>query len=146
MVAQSAVSRILFAMARDGNLPAVLAKVHPRFRTPYISTILVSMVSLAVGLIFAARLDDLSRIVNFGALSGFLLLHLSVVNHFLRRERSRDWLRYLLCPLLGFLVIAYVLYEMDATAKIFGGCWIVVGLIYYLTLRFVFKRKLQLAA
>jgi amino acid transporter len=146
MVAQSAVSRILFAMARDGNLPSVLAKVHPRYRTPYISTILVSMVSLAVGLIFAARLDDLSRIVNFGALSGFLLLHLSVVNHFLRRERSRDWLRYLVCPLLGFLVIAYVLYEMDATAKIFGGVWIVVGLGYYLTLRFVFKKKLQLAA
>jgi hypothetical protein len=38
------------------------------------------------------------------------------------------------------------LYEMDATAKIFGGCWIAVGLVYYLTLRLVFKKKLQLAA
>jgi hypothetical protein len=34
---------------------------------------------------------------------------------------------------------------MDATAKIFGGCWIAVGLVYFLVLRSVFKRKLQLA-
>jgi hypothetical protein len=40
-------------------------------------------------------------------------------------------MRHLVSPILGFVVIAYVLYEMDMTAKILGACWLVVGTIYY---------------
>src|SRR4029077_12893181 len=57
LVAQAAVARILFAMARDGKLPAVLAKIHPRYKTPYVSTLVVAGVSLMVGLFFSARVD-----------------------------------------------------------------------------------------
>jgi amino acid transporter len=134
MAAQAAVARVLFAMARDGKLPAVLAKVHPRFRTPYVSTIGVAVVSLLVGLLFAARIDDLTVIVNFGALSSFVLLHLSVINHFWLRQRSGRWLRHLLCPLLGLSIILFVLYEMDRSAKILGACWIAIGVLYYFIL------------
>ena len=88
MAAQAATSRILFAMARDRKLPAVLARIHPRYQTPYVSTLVVAVVSLLVGLFFSSRVDDLSRIVNFGALTGFLLLHLSVINHFLIQPPS----------------------------------------------------------
>ena len=144
MAAQAAVSRILFAMARDGKLPAQLAKVHPRYKTPYVSTLVVACVSLIVGLLFSERLDDLSRIVNFGALTGFLLLHLSVINHYFFRQRSRDWLRHMLFPLLGFAVIGYVLYEMDKAAKIMGACWIALGILYYLVLSFVLKKPVAL--
>jgi amino acid transporter len=131
MAAQAAVARVLFAMARDGKLPALLAKVHARFKTPYVSTIGVAVVSLLVGLLFAARIDDLTVIVNFGALSGFVLLHLSVINHFWVRQRSGRWLRHLLCPVLGLSIILFVLYEMDRSAKILGGCWIAIGVVYY---------------
>jgi amino acid transporter len=144
MAALGAVSRILFAMSRDGKLPAILARVQPRFKTPYVATLLVSVVSLVVGLAFAERIDDLSRIVNFGALSGFMLLHLAVINYFVRRQHSRNWLRHLLCPLLGLVVIGYVLYEMDAKAKTLGGIWIGVGILYYVILTQVLKRKPQL--
>ena len=144
MAAQAAVSRILYAMARDGKLPAVLAKVHPRYRTPYVSTLVVAGVSLLVGLCFAKHVDQLSRIVNFGALTGFLLLHVAVISHYLVRGRSRDWLRHLLMPLGGLLVIGYVLYEMDAAAKIMGACWIVIGLAYFLVLKFMLRRSAAL--
>jgi amino acid transporter len=144
MVAQAAVSRVLFAMARDGKLPAALARVHPRYKTPYISTLVVACISLVVGVIFSTRLDDLSRIVNFGALTGFLLLHLSVINHYLIRRRSGDWLRHLLFPLAGLVVISYVLYEMDTAAKIMGACWIALGIIYYLVLTFLLKKPIAL--
>jgi amino acid transporter len=144
MAAQAAVSRILFAMARDGKLPSQLAKVHPRYKTPYVSTLVVGCVSLIVGLLFFERLDDLSRIVNFGALTGFLLLHLSVINHYFFRQRSRDWLRHVLFPLLGFAVIAYVLYEMDIAAKMMGGCWIALGIAYYLVLTLFLKKPVAL--
>jgi amino acid transporter len=144
MAAQAAVSRILFAMARDGKLPSLLAKVHRRYRTPYISTIVVAGVSLVVGAVFAERLDDLSRIVNFGALTSFLLLHLAVINHYFVRERSGEWLRHVVFPLLGLTVIAYVLYEMDRSAKLMGASWIAVGMVYYLVLIFVLKRPAAL--
>jgi amino acid transporter len=144
MAAQAAVSRILFAMARDGKLPSVMAKVHPRFKTPYVSTLVVSGVSLLVGLLFADRIDDLTRVVNFGALTGFVLLHLSVINHFLMRRRSRDWLRHLLFPLIGMLIITYVLYEMDRAAKLLGLAWISIGILYYLVLTLWVKKPVVL--
>jgi amino acid transporter len=144
MAAQAAVSRILFAMARDGKLPSALAKIHPRYKTPYVSTLLVAVVSLTTGWLFSERLDDLSRIVNFGALTGFLLLHVAVINHFLLRQRSDDWMRHLLFPAAGFLVIAYVLYEMDATAKILGACWLAMGLLYYLLITYALKKPAAL--
>jgi amino acid transporter len=134
MAAQAAVSRILFAMARDGKLPALLARVHPRYQTPYVSTLAVALVSLMVGLFFADHLDDLSRVVNFGALTGFVLLHLSVITHYFIRSRSGDWLRHVVCPLTGLSIIVYVLYEMDRAAKILGVCWIAMGILYYLLL------------
>jgi amino acid transporter len=144
MAAQAAVSRILFAMARDRKLPSILAKVHPRFKTPYVSTLVVAGVSLLVGLLFAERIDDLTRVVNFGALTGFILLHLSVINHYLIRGRSGDWLRHLVFPLIGMLIIAYVLYEMDRAAKILGLGWIVIGAFYYLVLTLWIKKPVAL--
>jgi len=144
MAAQAAVSRILFAMARDGKLPRVLARVHPRFRTPYVSTLAVAVVSLLVGLLFAERVDDLTRIVNFGALSGFVLLHLSVISHYFYRRRSGDWLRHIVFPLTGLAIIIYVLYEMDGTAKVLGACWIAIGALYYLVLALRAKKAVAL--
>jgi amino acid transporter len=144
MAAQAATSRILFAMARDRKLPAVLARIHPRYQTPYISTLVVALVSLLVGVFFSNRVDDLTRVVNFGALTAFLLLHLSVINHYFIRARSGRWLAHLVSPVVGFLVIAYVLYEMDNSAKIMGGCWIAIGVIYYLVLTLALKRPAAL--
>src|SRR5277367_2464629 len=144
MAAQAAVSRILFAMARDGKLPAILATVHPRFRTPYVSTLAVAAVSLLVGLLFAARVDDLTQIVNFGALTSFVLLHLSVINHYFRRSGSRDWLRHAVFPSAGMAIILYVLYEMDRSAKVLGACWVGAGLLYYVVLSWRSKKPAAL--
>ena len=144
MAAQAAVSRILFAMARDGKLPSILATVHPRFKTPYVSTLVVAGVSLLVGLLFAERIDDLTRVVNFGALTGFVLLHLSVINHYFIRGRSGDWLRHLIFPVIGMLIIVYVLYEMDRTAKILGLGWIVIGILYFAVLTVWIKKPAAL--
>ena len=140
LAAQAAVSRILYAMARDGKLPAALARVHPRYQTPYVSTLVVAGISVVIGLIFARRVDDLTRVVNFGALSGFLLLHVAVISHFVIRGGSRAWFRHLVSPLAGFAVIGYVLYEMDSAAKIMGTVWIGAGILYLAVLTRVLKR------
>jgi amino acid transporter len=144
MAAQAAVSRILFAMSRDGKLPAILAKVHPRYKTPYVSTLAVALVSLLVGLLFSGHLDDLTQIVNFGALTGFVLLHLSVIGHYFIRRRSGDWLRHLVFPATGLAIIVYVLYEMDRAAKVLGACWIIIGVLYYGVLALRTKKQVVL--
>jgi amino acid transporter len=144
VAAQAAVARILFAMARDGKLPAVLARIHPRYKTPYVSTLAVAFVSLIVGLLFSARVDDLTRVVNFGALTSFLFLHLSVINHFFIRGRSGEWLRHVIFPLAGSAVIGFVLYEMDKSAKLMGACWIAAGIVYYFMLNVVLKKPIDL--
>jgi amino acid transporter len=146
MAAQAAVARILFAMARDGRLPAALARVHPRYKTPYMSTLVVAGVSLAVGLGFASRVDDLSRVVNFGALTSFVLLHLAVIRHGHRRGggAARDVWRHLVAPLLGLAIILYVLYEMDHLAKLIGACWIGLGIVYHVVLGSRAGKPLQL--
>jgi amino acid transporter len=140
LAAQAAVSRVLYAMARDGRLPAVLARIHPRYQTPHVSILLVAVISVAVGWIFATRLDDLTRIVNFGALTAFLLLHVAVINHFVIRGGSRAWVTHLVMPLAGLAVLGYVLYEMDTAAKIMGATWIAVGVVYYAVLARLMKK------
>jgi hypothetical protein len=58
--------------------------------------------------------------------------------------RSGKWLRHLLMPLGGFLVITYVLIEMDNAAKIMGACWIAAGIVYFVLLSFLLKKPVAL--
>ncbi|HEX4295110.1 MAG TPA: hypothetical protein VHZ29_13335, partial [Rhizomicrobium sp.] len=65
--------------------------------------------------------------VSFGALIGFLMVHASVVAHFILRGKSRDWLRHLAMPAVGASVVLYVLFNAELNAKIAGGAWLAVG-------------------
>jgi amino acid transporter len=123
---QVATARLLFSMARDGRIPRALAHVHVRRKVPDRAILLVGAVNLAVGLLLAQELELLVSLVNFGALFGFLMLHAAVIVHY-RRSGSRDWLRRLVAPLIGFAIIASVLIHMARPAKIAGVCWLAVG-------------------
>lgn len=127
MVAQAATSRLLFSMARDRKLPAFLAHVHPTRKIPERAVLLVSALSLILGLTFVGQVDLLSSLVNFGALFSFLLLHVSVFVHFVLRNGSRRWNLHVVAPALGFAIIAYVLFNADSRAKIGGMIWLAVG-------------------
>lgn len=144
LVAQAAVSRILFAMARDKQLPSVLSKVHPRLKTPYVSTLFVALLSIISGLWFNGQIDNLSRLVNFGALTSFLLLHIAVINHYIIRNKSGRMVTHLLLPLIGIVIIGFVIIEMDREAKVLGLSWLAVGVVYYLVMKRVLKRNVDI--
>lgn len=130
LVAQAATSRLLYAMARDRQLPSFLAKVHRTKGVPLNATFLVAAVSLAVGLFFNTRdngISLLSTLVNFGALTAFLALNVSVVWHYVVRNGSRDWLRHVVSPVIGFVILAYVLFNAQLEAKYLGLVWLVLG-------------------
>jgi amino acid transporter len=134
LVAQAATSRLLFSMARDRKLPGFLAHVHPTRKIPERAILLVSALSLVLGLTFVGQVDLLSSLVNFGALFSFLLLHVSVFVHFVLRNHSRRWNLHLVAPALGFVIIAYVLINADIRAKVGGIIWLAVGaalLVFY---------------
>ncbi|RPE36607.1 APC family permease [Kitasatospora cineracea] len=132
LVAQAATSRLLFAMARDRQLPSFLAKVHPTRRVPVNATLLTAGVSLVLGLYMTSRDDGitlLSTLVNFGALTTFLVLHVAVVVHYLVRNRSRDYWRHLIAPVIGFAVLAYVVVNANIAAQRLGFVWLLVGAV-----------------
>lgn len=139
LAAQASVSRIVYSMARDKKMPAILAKVHPKYQTPYISTLLIAVVSILVTAFFSNQIGKLSSVVNFGALSSFLFLHLSVMYYFLKKKKSKDYLRHLIFPLIGFLVIGYVWINLDPLSKQLGFSWLGVGIVYLIALKLLKK-------
>jgi len=137
LVAQAATSRLLFAMARDRQLPAFLRRVHPRRRVPVNATLLVAVLSLVLGIYMSTREDGItlmSTLVNFGALSAFLILHVSVVVHYLVRRRSKDYWRHLAVPVIGFLILAYVVVNAQVAAQTLGFVWLVLGIVVLVVL------------
>ncbi|MDQ0464351.1 amino acid transporter [Caulobacter ginsengisoli] len=135
LAAQAATARLLYSMARDGKLPRFLAHVDARRKTPQRAVLLVAAITLLLGLAMVDHLQLIISLVNFGALFGFLTLHLSVVWYFLIRRRTGRWFAHLLSPALGFAVIAYVLYNADHLAKIAGLTWLAVGVVVLVVLK-----------
>ncbi len=141
LTSQAAIARLLFSMARDGRLPRSFAHVDPRRQVPDRATLLVAGVTVGLILFFAHRLELLLTVVSFGAMTGFLFVHVSVIRHFLWRKASRDWLRHLLAPVIGFLIIGFVMFNMSANAQRLGLTWIAVGVLIVLARKFVPPRS-----
>jgi len=135
VAAQAASARLLFGMARDGELPRALAHVDPKRKVPVRAVFLIAAITLVLSLWLIGQLELLTSMVSFGALTGFLLLHVSVVAHFIWHEKSRDFFRHLVSPAIGFLIIGYVLWNAETNAKIAGGGWLLAGLALFVALR-----------
>lgn len=129
---QSSVSRVLFAMGRDNIIPGAnfFKKLHPKYKTP-MNAILFAM---AVSIIVVLTVDMMTIImfVNFGALTSFMILNLSVIVYFFfkKKERGlRGFFFHLLFPLIGFLVCAFVWSGFDKKTMIVGFSWMFIGAV-----------------
>ena len=131
MNAQTATARMLYGMGRDGVIPRIFGKVHPKYKTPWASAIFVGAGSLIVVLIL--NMSQLVRLVNFGALSSFILLNFAVFIFFFVKEKKRNTfgeiVAYLICPWCGIGILIFVFTGFDTMTYIIGVCWLVVGLI-----------------
>jgi APA family basic amino acid/polyamine antiporter len=94
-------TRIFFTMSRDGLLPPIFAAVHPRFRTPYLSTVVTgSIIALVAGM---TPIEVLGQLVSIGTLLAFVLVCLGVI---LMRRRAPDLPRPFRTPWVPFVPIA----------------------------------------
>ena len=132
LVFQLGQPRIFFSMSRDGLLPPVFAKVHPRYKTPYVGTILTG-VFVAVFAAFA-NIAEVVDLTNIGTLFAFILVSAGVI--FLRRsdpDRRRPfrvpWVP--LTPLISIVACLYLMLQLPVVTWIRFGIWLVVGLVLY---------------
>jgi len=143
MVAQVAISRLLYAMARDKQLPSILAKVSRKHNVPINAIVLVAAVSMTLGLYMNLREDGISllaSLINFGALTAFLLLHVSVVVYHVIRRRSRNLLAHLVMPAIGAAILALVVWNANVAAQRLGFVWIGLGVVVLLCLYLAGRR------
>ncbi|QKV92062.1 amino acid permease [Streptomyces sp. NA02950] len=125
-------SRVFFAMSRDGLLPRVFSKVHPRFATPYRSTILLGVI-IAIVAGFTS-ISELAALVNIGTLFAFVVVALGVI--ILRRTRPdlhrafrTPWVPVL--PLLSVAASLWLMLNLPAETWLRFGVWMVIGFFVY---------------
>ena len=132
LVFQMGQPRIFFSMARDGLLPGVFAKVHPKYRTPYVSTILVGL--FTGGVAAFEGLAEAADLTNIGTLAAFILVCVAViVLRYREPERKRPFRTPLVpwVPIGGIIACLYLIYHLPQSAKIRFVVWLAVGLVIY---------------
>ncbi|HKA35547.1 MAG TPA: amino acid permease [Thermoanaerobaculia bacterium] len=133
LVFQLGQPRIFFSMARDGLLPPVFAKVHPRFRTPHVTTILTG-VGVGVTAAFTS-LDEMVNLTNIGTAFAFILISVGII--ILRyREPDRErpfrvpfgpWL----LPVAGIVCCVGIIYYLPQPSWWRFVAWLAVGMVVY---------------
>jgi len=125
-------TRILFTMSRDGLMPESFSKVHPRFHTPHVITIITGIaVSLFAAIFPVGMLADIS---NSGTLFAFFVVALGVM---ILRARQPERPRAFRAPLLwvvgplAMIGCALLFVSLGSyTLRLFAG-WAVIGLVVY---------------
>jgi APA family basic amino acid/polyamine antiporter len=133
LVFQLGQPRIFFSMARDGLLPQSFARVHPRFRTPHVTTILTGV--LVGGVAAFASIDEMVDLTNIGTLFAFVLVCVGVpilrhTNPNAQRPFRVPFGPYLL-PLLGAASCVFLMYYLPPASWWRFVGWLVLGFAIY---------------
>jgi APA family basic amino acid/polyamine antiporter len=130
--------RILYSMSNDGLLPPVLGRVHKKYRTPHITTIIVGSVIAAISGLFP--IDLIGELVSIGTLLAFAMVCVSIL---ILRVRRPEMNRPFKTPLVWFVAIAgaagclYLMTSLPVTTWERLGIWTVIGMLIY----FLYGRK-----
>jgi APA family basic amino acid/polyamine antiporter len=135
LVFQLGQPRIFFSIARDGLLPPVFAKVHPRFKTPHVTTILTGVIVAA----FAAfmSIDEMVDLTNIGTLFAFVLVCVGII--ILRYKEPNRHRPFKVpfgawpLPLMGAVSCVFLMYYLPPTSWWRFVAWLLLGLAVYLS-------------
>ena len=126
-------TRVLYSMANDGLLPkSFFGKVHPKFRTPYKSTILVGLLAGIIGSI--TPIDKIANMVNIGTLLAFVIVCAAVIvlrytNPGAPRPFRTPWVP--LVPVLGVIANGYMMLNLGFWNWVRLVVWLLIGLVVY---------------
>jgi APA family basic amino acid/polyamine antiporter len=130
--------RIFFSMAMDGLFPKFATKVHPRFGTPYVTTIVTGVICAVAGGLLP--IDILGELTSIGTLFAFVLVSIGVMILRIRRPDIPRGFRVpfgpYLIPILGALTSGALMYTATTQTILRLFAWMVLGLVIY----FVYSR------
>jgi putrescine importer len=128
MGAQLAAARLLYGMGRSDALPrGFFGAIEPRRRIPMNNVLLIGLIALTGA--FFLSYERGVELLNFGAFIAFMGVNAAAfVRYFLRAER-KHWTN-LAAPVAGFAICFFIWLHLSALAKIAGGVWLAVGIIY----------------
>jgi APA family basic amino acid/polyamine antiporter len=125
-------SRVFYSMSRDGLLPQWAGKVHPRFRTPYVSTILVGVFVAFFGALLPINI--LGELVSIGTLLAFVIVCAGVL--ILRKRRpdlhrpfKTPWVPFV--PIMGIVISGLLMLSLPFDTWLRLIIWLAIGLIIY---------------
>ncbi len=124
--------RIFYAMSKDGLLPPIFSKIHPKFQTPYISTIITGCVAGVVAALFPIGL--LGELVSIGTLLAFIIVSAGVLVLRYRQPNLHRPFRTPLVPIvpiLSILICGYMMSGLPSDTWIRLLIWLVIGLATY---------------
>src|SRR3954470_19663877 len=124
--------RIFFAMSRDRLLPPGVSKVHPKFRTPYITTIITCLIVAAVA--GFVPINILGEMTSIGTLFAFVVVSLAVIVLRIRRPDARRPFRVAgghTIPILGVLACVYLMVSLSVMTWVRFLGWLDIGMIIY---------------
>jgi len=128
LAGQAGAARLLFGISRATGLGrGVLDRVHATRQVP---TGAVGVLAVAGLLAFVLTLEQVVSLINFGALTGFLVVHAAAAREGLTRHPTRTpaiWLRFVVLPVVGAGFVATLLWSLSPTALLVGGAWLMVG-------------------
>lgn len=148
LVLQLAATRILYAMSRDNFLPTIFQKLHPKYKTPHVLTLLVGLVCV-IGTM-TLDLDVAAQLCNFGTFTSFIIVCVAVL--ILRKidpDRPRPFKVPCspLFPMLGILccggLMIYSMKSLTSSALMFP-VWLLIGIGIYLQYGYVKNRKIEM--
>jgi APA family basic amino acid/polyamine antiporter len=125
-------TRVFYSMANDGLLPKAFAKAHPRFKTPYVTTIVTGSIAMIVSGIFP--IDLLGEMVSIGTLLAFFLVSGSVL---VLRKRNPELHRPFKTPLYPFVPIMGMVTSLGLAVTLTGETWMrlivwmAIGIVIY---------------
>ncbi len=128
MGAQLAAARLLYGMGRSDALPrGFFGAIEPRRRIPMNNVLLIGAIALTGA--FLLSYERGVELLNFGAFIAFMGVNAaSFVHYFVRAPEKR--LVNLAVPLAGFLICLFIWLHLSTLAKIAGGAWLAVGIVY----------------
>ena len=127
-------SRIFYSMSRDGLLPPAFAKLHPRFRTPHVTTAITGLVVAAASGLFP--IGVLGQLVSMGTLLAFAIVCSGVL---ILRKVEPDTPRPFKTPgmpwvaIVGTLICLYLMSGLPLATWIRLFIWLAIGLAIYFT-------------
>jgi basic amino acid/polyamine antiporter, APA family len=124
--------RIFFAMSRDRLLPAAVSKVHPKFRTPYITTMITcTIVAIVAGFV---PINILGEMTSIGTLFAFVVVSVAVIILRVKRPEARRPFRVPLgytIPILGVAFCIYLMVSLSVMTWVRFLVWLDLGMIIY---------------